>query len=192
MLMAVERRKCGVKQPAPPGLQRTEVKIRSQPGSSSPGIAGRPAVRNLALPFSMGLVLVLAGAGQTVPAGQAVPASREARLPTFSAPISLPACCSPIAVVAGDFNGDQHVDLAALSFEADQLHVWFRRSDGAFRGPVRLQAGRGVRSIAIADFNQDGLPDLATANRCPRSRLGEHRRPGRWRGGEARSGADEP
>src|SRR5262249_54686540 len=36
--------------------------------------------------------------------------------------------------------------------------------DGTFQAPQAFQVGDGPRSVAVADFNGDGLPDIVSAN----------------------------
>jgi hypothetical protein len=68
-------------------------------------------------------------------------------------------------VVAGDLNGDFVVDLAvAHPFVNGFVSALVGNGDGSFQAPARFSAGSEPRSIAIADLNVDGRPDLAVAN----------------------------
>jgi hypothetical protein len=80
---------------------------------------------------------------------------------------------SPIGVGTGpnfgataDFNGDGRPDIAVANFVADNVTVLLRQAGGGFAQdpgspfPVSGQAS----SVAAADFNGDGRPDLAAPN----------------------------
>ncbi len=68
------------------------------------------------------------------------------------------------AVVAADFDGDGHVDIAAPDLFGPTVRRG--RGDGTFgaRQPVVFDVA--TWSGAVADFNGDGRPDLAFAARC--------------------------
>lgn len=61
------------------------------------------------------------------------------------------------AVTAGDFNGDGHLDLALASNGATVL---LGKGDGTFQVP-QVNPNGGGRSLAVADFDADGIADLA-------------------------------
>ena len=72
------------------------------------------------------------------------------------------------AVVAGDFNGDGIPDLIVasagctgfcVSFAPGGVFVLLGYGDGTFRTPVAYNAAGN--SLAVGDFNGDGIPDLA-------------------------------
>ena len=74
----------------------------------------------------------------------------------------------PVAVAAGDLNGDGLTDLAA----ADQSlkAVWVLAQNAATHrldAPVRYAVGASLTDIALGDFNSDGLLDVAVASYSP-------------------------
>ncbi|ABF41274.1 Integrin-like protein [Candidatus Koribacter versatilis Ellin345] len=67
------------------------------------------------------------------------------------------------AVVA-DFDGDGNLDIS--NAESNKFLVWWGKGTGAFAAPLQVPAPtRGsLFSVATADFNNDGLPDLAVSS----------------------------
>src|SRR5580698_6031442 len=70
---------------------------------------------------------------------------------------------TPRAVVAGDFNGDGHLDLAVANQDGF-VSVLLGDGRGNFQKAVNFAAGPSPLSIAAGDFNGDGHLDLAVAN----------------------------
>jgi len=73
---------------------------------------------------------------------------------------------TPSSVVVADFNGDGIQDLATANFNSGTVTVLLGNGQGGFTaatgGPFAV--GTSPVSIAVADFNKDGIPDLAIAN----------------------------
>lgn len=76
----------------------------------------------------------------------------------------------PIAIVAADFNGDGRLDLATANYLGNSVSILLNdTADGAtvarFSVAAHLIVGMdGPYALAVGDFNDDGQPDLATAN----------------------------
>lgn len=70
----------------------------------------------------------------------------------------------PVAIVAADFNGDGHTDLAVVNQGDNTVSILLGKGDGTFT-PTSLPAtGNKPVAIVVADFNGDGIPDLAVVN----------------------------
>jgi hypothetical protein len=72
---------------------------------------------------------------------------------------------SPNSVAIGDFNGDGVPDLAVTNMESNDLSVLIGIGDGSFRPANNLLALNlgSLSSVAIDDFNRDGIQDLAVS-----------------------------
>jgi hypothetical protein len=76
----------------------------------------------------------------------------------------------PSSLVAGDFNGDHFADLAVANRNSADVSVLLNNTAGGFAAQARysinsvLHPASGPSAIVAADFNHDGILDLATAN----------------------------
>jgi hypothetical protein len=89
---------------------------------------------------------------------------------TFRTRTDYPTGASPVYVATADFNGDGIPDLAVANFTDNTVSILFGQagSSGTANGTlgtrVDYDAGTGPNSIAIADYNLDGIQDLAVAD----------------------------
>lgn len=87
---------------------------------------------------------------------------------TFLDVTTMPASAGPVQLVSADFNGDGITDLATANAGNDQdgttASVFLGKAAGGFSPQLLLNAGTDPLSLTTADFNNDGRPDLATAN----------------------------
>jgi hypothetical protein len=90
---------------------------------------------------------------------------------TFQAPLRYPVGNTPVAIATADFNGDGIPDLAVADFNSNDVTILLGLGDGRFQElrddqgqPLRFKVGDGPTALVAADFDGDGLPDLATAN----------------------------
>ncbi len=72
----------------------------------------------------------------------------------------------PVCVVVGDFNGDGKADLATANNGDATATILLGNGDGTFAaaGFSPVNTGDFPQSEAVADFNGDGVSDLAVAN----------------------------
>ena len=70
------------------------------------------------------------------------------------------------AVTVQDLNADGHLDIIAARSDASSLVVHLGDGDGGFHEAANspLPAGDNPTDLAVADFNGDGLLDVAVAN----------------------------
>lgn len=73
---------------------------------------------------------------------------------------------SPFSVVAADFNGDGHLDLAVTDFEGGNIAVLIGEGNGTFNSPAYYPVPF-PGDLHVSDFNQDNKLDLAVACGSP-------------------------
>src|ERR1700751_3680003 len=80
----------------------------------------------------------------------------------FANPMSYPVGTSPAAAAVADFNGDGHADIAGANSGSRNVSILLGNGDGTYKPAVNFDAGiASPTSIESADFNNDGIQDLA-------------------------------
>jgi hypothetical protein len=76
---------------------------------------------------------------------------------------------APHSLAIGDFNLDGKPDLAVANANSDSVTILLGNGSGGFTQAAASTVGAGTTplSVAVADFNLDGLPDLAVVNARP-------------------------
>jgi hypothetical protein len=85
----------------------------------------------------------------------------------FAPAVTYSTSSTPSRVAVGDFNGDSYPDVAVLLDEetaSSSLAVRLNRGDGSLGDETTLGIGPYATSVAVADFNGDGVVDVAATN----------------------------
>jgi hypothetical protein len=90
---------------------------------------------------------------------------------TVGPPQIFPVLSGALSLTAADLNHDARPDLLIVSDPDDGSHppevsLLLGNGDGTFAPEVVLPAGLFQREVAVADFNEDGDPDLAILDGC--------------------------
>jgi len=87
---------------------------------------------------------------------------------TFSLATSSPFAVgkSPVAIASADLNADGHPDLVVVNQTDNTISVLLGNGDGTFTSALNspLATGQAPTAVAIADFNGDGVPDIAVTD----------------------------
>ena len=88
---------------------------------------------------------------------------------TFLAGVESPSLNFPDSIAAGDFNGDGILDIVGVAPNYNAVELTLGKGDGTFGTIQQRAAGQfGATTqpwaVAVGDFNNDGKPDIVTAN----------------------------
>ncbi|HYE66886.1 MAG TPA: FG-GAP-like repeat-containing protein, partial [Pyrinomonadaceae bacterium] len=82
---------------------------------------------------------------------------------SFGLTFNFAAGTTPLAIAAGDFNGDAKPDLAVANNSSNDVSVLLGTGTGDF-GTPSFAVGAQPFYVVVGDFNSDDKPDLATVN----------------------------
>ncbi len=79
---------------------------------------------------------------------------------------TIPTVVNPVSLFASDFNQDGFLDLAVANGQENTVTVFLGRGNGSFwiTSTLFATALSGPVQIAVADFNNDGVPDIMVVN----------------------------
>lgn len=89
---------------------------------------------------------------------------------TFRTGASVALGFGPYSLTAADFNGDQRVDLAIVSYPKQSVSVLLGNGDGTFRPPATINLNAFGYRVLAADVNGDGRLDLIVPAETPGSK----------------------
>jgi hypothetical protein len=101
--------------------------------------------------------LVLGSNQVSIYLGKANGTYTKAATPSIQGPTSYP-------IVSADFNGDGIPDLAVPLYGSNQIAILLGKGNGTFANPIMASVPGfpvDVTQLVVADFNGDGIPDLA-------------------------------
>lgn len=89
---------------------------------------------------------------------------------SFQPQVTYPTGNAPYSVAVTDFNRDGKQDIVVANSQDTTVGVFLGNGDGTFKTQMTYNSGVGrlgglALSVAVGDFNGDGNPDLAAANR---------------------------
>ena len=64
------------------------------------------------------------------------------------------------ALVTGDINKDGRIDLVVADAGSHDVHILFGDGAGAIASTMTVTVGGNASSVAVNDFNSDGLLDM--------------------------------
>jgi len=82
----------------------------------------------------------------------------------FGATATYGAGTTTTSFVAGDFNGDSRIDLAAMGQFSDKVSILLNANGSALQAPNVSEPSLFASTLNVGDLNKDGKPDLVVTN----------------------------
>jgi len=86
---------------------------------------------------------------------------------SFAPAVTYQTSSTPSVVAVGDFDGDSYPDVAVLVDEetaSSSLTLLMNQGDGTLGAEIAVAVGTYASSLRVADFNGDGVADVAVTN----------------------------
>jgi len=86
---------------------------------------------------------------------------------SIAAKLSIAAGSDPYGLASGDLDGDGKPDIAEVNYSTNTVSILKNTSAGgiiSFASKINFTTGINPYSVSIADFDNDGRPDIVTAN----------------------------
>jgi hypothetical protein len=90
---------------------------------------------------------------------------------TYRASAVIPNLAGPRSLALADLNGDGKLDIAEVGYftnasgaSSSSISIFLGNGDGTFQPRRFVSSSPALSSIVVADFNGDGVPDLAVTN----------------------------
>lgn len=153
--------------------------VTLNPGPSGSYLPSRPARDLTVLRTAEGMAIATADAklNSTAPGGSqtdyTVSLYRYAADGAFQRTTAFKTTLQPTRIIAHDLTGNGLDDIIVANSTENSIQIAYQQSDGTFSAQpdgslpgqaVTLSTGQSPSDITVADFNGDGLPDIAVSN----------------------------
>jgi hypothetical protein len=81
----------------------------------------------------------------------------------YESPISVTVGKKPCFITVADFDSDKNMDLAVANEDNQNISLLKGQGNGMFTLMATIETGRGSSSIAIGDFNNNGIKDMVVS-----------------------------
>ncbi|CAF4253338.1 unnamed protein product, partial [Rotaria sordida] len=70
----------------------------------------------------------------------------------------------PQSFAIGDFNNDDHMDIAVVNSRTNNVGIFLGYGNNSFTNQLAYTTGAAPKSVALGDFNNDSNLDIVVAN----------------------------